>query len=174
MQGESPRFQTPEWLILIGGCVFILMLAVSAYWEADIRWLHFFQAWMYIAAIVAAFRPTRWGYFIGISAAGLWVYANLFATTFFFNGLQQLSQWIHTGQLQRPDLLIAVPAWFANLFVVVGCLWAYFRLAERHLRDAGGFVLAFILTTGFFALDMALFQPRYLGLFPRMLHPHLP
>jgi hypothetical protein len=44
----------------------------------------------------------------------------------------------------------------------------------QSLRDAGRFLVTFALTTGFFALDMALFQPRYLGLFPRMLHPHLP
>src|SRR5881409_1702838 len=54
--------------------------------EPDIRWLHFFQAWMYVATIVLAHRRNRWGYFIGFSAAGLWIYANLFATTFFFNG----------------------------------------------------------------------------------------
>jgi hypothetical protein len=71
-------------------------------------------------------------------------------------------------------LSIAVPAWFSNFFVVLGCLWAYFRLPGRSLRDAVRFLVAFALTTGFFALDMALFQPRYLGLFPRMLHPHLP
>jgi hypothetical protein len=88
--------------------------------------------------------------------------------------MQQLWQWIHTGHLERPDLLIAVPAWFSNLFVVVGCLWAYSRLPVKSLGDAGRFLLTFVLTTGFFALDMFLFQPRYLGLFPRMLHPHLP
>jgi hypothetical protein len=164
----------PEWFLLIGGIVFILVLAVSAYWEADIRWLHFFQAWMYIAAIVLGLRGNRWGYFIGISAAGLWDYANIFATTFFFNGLEQLSHWIRTGHLERPDLLIAVPAWFSNLFVVVGCVWAYARCSAKSVGDAARFLIAFALTTGFFALDMALFQPRYLGLFPRMWHPHLP
>jgi hypothetical protein len=97
-----------------------------------------------------------------------------FATTFFFNGLQQLSQWVHTGHLERADLLIAVPAWFSNLLVVIGCVWGYFRVPTQSLRDAGRFLVTFALTTGFFALDMALFQPRYLGLFPRMLHPHLP
>jgi hypothetical protein len=147
---------------------------VSAFWEADIRWLHFFQAWMYVAAIALALRRERWGYFIGISAAGLWDYANIVATTFFFNGLREISHWMHTGQLNRPDIAIAVPAWLANLMVVIGCLWAYARLPKRPLRDAGEFLVAFALTTCFFALDMALFQPRYLGLFPRMLHPHLP
>jgi hypothetical protein len=164
----------PEWLILTGGCLFILVLAISAYWEADIRWLHFFQAWMYIATILLAFRRSRWGYFVGIAAAGLWDYTNLFVTTFFFNGLQQVSYWLHTGYLERPDLAIAVPAWFANLLVVVGCLWAYSRMTGKSMRDMGRFVAAFALTTGFFALDMALFQPRYLPLFRGMLHPHLP
>ena len=85
-----------NWLIVIGGCFFILVLAVSAFWQADIRWLHFFQAWMYVATIALALRRNRWGYFIGISSAGLWDYASLVATTFFFNGLEQLSLWMHT------------------------------------------------------------------------------
>ena len=55
------RLGAPEWLILIGAGFFILVLGVSAWWEADIRWLHFFQAWMYIAAIVLALRQNAWG-----------------------------------------------------------------------------------------------------------------
>jgi hypothetical protein len=174
MQTENVRLRAPQWFILVGAGFFILVLAVSAFWEADIRWLHFFQAWMYVATIALSLRANKWGYFIGISAAGLWDYANIVATTFFLNGMQQLSQWMHTGHLQRPDLLIAVPAWFSNLLVVIGCLWGYSRLSRKSLGDAGRLLLAFALTTGFFALDMFLFQPRYLGLFPRMLHPHLP
>lgn len=174
MPDNSLRFRAPEWIITIGALFFIVVLTISALWEADIRWLHFFQAWMYIATIVLVIRRNRWGYFIGSSAAGLWAYANIFATTFFFNGLQQIPQWIHTGQIRRPDLLIAVPAWFSNVFVVLGCAWAYSRLREKSLHDSVKLLVAFVLTTGFFALDMALFQPRYLGLFPRMLHPHLP
>ncbi len=166
--------KAPEWLLVIGGGFFIFVLALSAVWEADIRWLHFFQAWMYLAAMVLGLRQNRWGYFIGISAAGLWDYANVVATTFFFNGLEQLAQWVRTGHLGRPDLLIAVPAWFSNLFVVMGCVWAYARLPKKSFGDAARFVMTFVLTTGFLALDMFIFQPRYLGLFPRMLHPHLP
>jgi hypothetical protein len=97
-----------------------------------------------------------------------------FRNKLFFDGLHQISQWIQSGHLQRPDLAIAVAAWFSNLFVVIGCVWAYSRLSTKPLSDAGRFVVVFAVTTGFFALDMALFQPRYLGLFPRMLHPHLP
>jgi|SRR5215475_3227075 len=174
MTFQNRDSNAPAWLILVAGCIFIFILALSAFFEPDIRWLHFFQAWMYTATIVLSFRRNRWGYFIGIAAAGLWDYANIFATTFFFNGMHELSQWIRTGHLARPDQLIAVPAWFSNLFVVVGCVWAYSRLPEKKLSDASRFIVAFILTTGFFALDMALFQPRYLSLFGRLLHPHWP
>ncbi|MGA2071962.1 MAG: hypothetical protein ABSH52_00535 [Terriglobia bacterium] len=174
MSKTNLQIETPQWLILLAGCCFILVLGVSAFWEADIRWLHFFQAWMYIAAIVLGCRRNPWGYFIGISAAGLWDYANIFATTFVFNGLEQLQLWIHTGRLARPDLLIAVPAWCSNLAVIIGCIWGYLRLPGKRVGDAGRLVVTFALTTAFFALDMALFQPRYLGIFPRLLHPHLP
>jgi hypothetical protein len=174
MSDTEPQVGAPEWLIFIGAAFFTLMLAVSAYWEADIRWLHFFQAWMYVATAILTFRCNRWGYFIGISAAGLWDYTNVFATTFLWNGIEELSRWVHTGHLGRPDLLIAVPAWLSNFIVVVGCLWAYSRLPNKRLNDLAKFVVAFALTTGFFALDMAVCQPRYLGIFRRLLHPHLP
>ncbi len=164
----------PEWLILIGASAFIVVLAVSAYWDSSIRWLHFFQAWMYLATIVLSLRGSRWGYFVGISAAAFWDYTSLFVNTFFYNGLQRLQAWIHTGHIERPDILIAVPAWFANLALICGCLWAYARLPEKRSSDVARFLLAFAVTTGFFALDIALVQPRYLGLFPHLLHPRLP
>jgi len=173
MSSTSGRVGAPEWLILIGGCCFVLVLGVSAVWEADIRWLHFFQAWMYVVAMVLSFRGSRWGYFIGFSAAGFWDYANVFATTFFRNGLEQLGFWLHTGHVARPDILIAVPAWFSNLLVVIGSVWAYTRMPEKSIGDLGRFLLAFVGTTGFFAVDMAIFQPRYLSIFPRLLHLHL-
>ncbi|HKF52624.1 MAG TPA: hypothetical protein VKB26_09945 [Candidatus Acidoferrales bacterium] len=174
MQKKERRIGAAEWLILIGGCVFVLVLAVSAYFEADIRWLHFFQAWMYLAAMALGLRRNRWGYFIGISAAGLWDYANIVATSFFWDGLQQLGGWIHSGHVDRPDLLIAVPAWFSNLLLIIGCVWAYSRLKEKSGGDIVRFVICCALTTGFFAGDMAIFQPRYLEIFRGLLHPHLP
>ena len=174
MKSDHRRLSLPEWLILSGAIIFILMLVVSAVWEADIRWLHFFQSWMYVATIVLGLRRSRWGYFIGISAAGLWDYTNIFATTFFYNGLQQLSAWVQTGHLRRPDLVISIPAWFSNFAVVVGCVWGYSRLRDKSAADLLKLLLTFVLTTGFFALDMWVFQPRYLGLFRQLLHPRLP
>ena len=164
----------PEWLILAGSCLFIFVLWLSAYLEPDIRWLHFFQAWMYLAATGLALRHSRWGYFIGLSAAGLWDYINLFVTSFLRSGLHWVSAWISTGQLERVDQVVAVPGWIGNLLVVIGSIWAYARLPEKRWSDLGRLAFAFILTTGFFAAAMALCQPRYLPLFRAMLHPHRP
>jgi len=164
----------PRVLVLIGCLGFIAVLFISAVWEADIRWLHFFQAWMYVATIVLAWRGAKAGLFIGFSAALFWNYGSTFVNTFFRNGLRELSAWIETGHLARPDQLIAVPAWTSNLLVVVGCVWAYARRDDKRAADLAWLLLAFALTMGFFAADMALFQPRYLGLFPRLLHPHAP
>ena len=173
-QTHSRGFGGPELLIVLGSCVFVFALALSAYFEADIRWLHFFQAWMYIATMALSLRRNRWGYFIGISAAGFWDYVNLFVTTFFSNGLHWLGTSLATGQVQHVDQIIAVPAWTGNFLVVLGCIWAFGRLSEKSSRDLVRFVLAFILTSAFFAADVAIFQPRYLPLFRRALHPHLP
>jgi len=58
--------------------------------------------------------------------------------------------------------------------VVIACVWGYARLREKSAADAVFLLLAFALTGGFFALDMALFQPRYLPTFAHALHPHWP
>jgi hypothetical protein len=168
------RLGGPELLIISGSCLFIFVLGLSAYFEPDIRWLHFFQAWMYVVTIALAFRRNRWGYFIGISASGFWDYVNLFVTTFFHNGLHWLGASLATGQVQHVDQILAVPAWIGNFLVFVGCIWAFERLPEKSLRDLARFLLALILTTAFLAADVAVFQPRYLPLFRRSLHPHSP
>jgi hypothetical protein len=110
----------PELLILAGSCVFASALWLSAYLEPDIRALHFFQSWMYVAAAGLSLRRNRWGYFVGICAAGFWDYVSLFVNTFLRSGLQWLSAWIATGQLRRLDQIIAVPAWVGNFLVLVG------------------------------------------------------
>lgn len=172
MKADERSFGAPELLIVTGSCIFIFILALAAYFEADIRWLHFFQAWMYIATVALSLRHNRWGYFIGISAAGFWDYINLFVTTFFRNGLHWLGASLATGQVQHVDQIIAVPAFFGNLLVIVGSIWAYQRLRKKHPSDWGRLALAFVLTTAFFAADISLFQPRYLPLLRRSLHPH--
>ena len=162
----------PEVLIAAGCCLFIFALWYSAYLDPTIRWLHFFQAWMYLLPLWLARRRNRWGYFIGISAAAFWEYIAAFVSTFLRSGLHWLSASFAAGRVLHPDQLIALPAFAGNLLVIAGSLWAYTRLKEKRRSDLARFALAFVLTTGFLAAAIAVCQPRYLGLFRGMLHPH--
>ena len=59
---EQAVSRTGVWLITLGGVLFIFALFISAYWEADIRWLHFFQSWMYIATIGLVWANRKWAF----------------------------------------------------------------------------------------------------------------
>lgn len=159
---------------MLGSSLFVFILWLSAYFQPDIRRLHFFQAWMYVATVWLSLRRNRWGYFIGISAAGLWNYVNLFVNTFLRGGLEALADWVASGRLAHADRIVAVPAWIGNALVIAGCVWGYARLGDRSAKDWLRFPIAFALTTLFFLVDIALFQPRYLALFRDVLRPHRP
>jgi hypothetical protein len=152
---------------------FIAVLAVSAYWDTSIVWLHVLQSLMYVATIVLVLRHNRWGYFLGFSIAAFWNYAQFFVTSFLRAGLQQLSILVHTGTLPRPDLFISVPAVAFHFVMIVCCALAYPALSGKRLSDIWRFLFTFAASTAYFAAIMALAQPRYLGMFPRMLHPEL-
>jgi hypothetical protein len=128
---------------------------------------------MYIVALALIWKRSKWGYFAGSGAALFWNYTTLFVNTFLKNGLEQTQVLLHTGQLPRPDLFIAVPAWTGNLAVLFGCIVGYLLASEKRWTDVLRLVTAIACTTAFFGLIVALYQPRYLPLFREALHPHL-
>jgi hypothetical protein len=155
----------PEWLITIGGSMFIFALAISAVFVPDIRWLHVVQALMYIAAMFLSFRRNRWGYFIGASTAGLWNWLVLFASPLFAEMIDHPA---------RPDLILQGIAWLANLAVIVGSVWAYVRLTTKSGRDIGRFILTFVGMTAFLVGATAILAPEYLVVFTKARDPHWP
>jgi hypothetical protein len=164
------RRTTLDWTIVAECLAFILILAVSAYWEPDIRLLHFFQAFIYVAVIGLSLQHNRWGYFIGISIAAFWNAANIFATTFLRAGLSQLGELLTTGHVSRPDLFIAVPAALTHFLLILCCLWAYARFDKKQWSDIPVFLTSAVVSIGYFAAIIALLQPRYLPIFKRLLH----
>lgn len=170
---RGTRASAADWTIVVCCGVFISILALAAWWDPSIRWLHFFQAWLYVATAMLVLRQERWGYFLGMVTAGFWNYATLFLNNFFHAGREQLGILLSAGQLPRPDLLIAVPAVAAHFVMIGCCLWAYLRLPRHEAADGGRLVASAVLSIGYFAGIMALFQPRYLVLFSRLLNPHL-
>jgi hypothetical protein len=159
------RFTAPEWLITIGGSFFIGVLAISAAFLPEIRWLHAAQAAMYVAAIVLSIRRRPWGYFIGASVAGFWNWLAMFGSPLFAEFIAQPA---------RPDLVLQTLAWFANLAVVVGSVLGYRRLAVKSPRDGGSFALAFLATTAFLVGSTYLLAPTYVSHLSGVLHPHWP
>jgi hypothetical protein len=165
MPTRGPGIGPAEWLIAVGCGVFVLVLAISAVFVPDVRWLHVFQAGPYIAAVFLSIRHSRWGYFIGVSAAGLWNYATFFTSPLF------VDVW---HRLDRPEVLIQGSGWLGNSLVIIGSAWAYARRTDRSRADIGRFAVAFVLSTAFLAAAVAIFSPGRLGFFPGLLHPRWP
>ena len=159
------RFTVPEWLVTIGGGFFIFVLAVSAAFVPEIRWLHLVQSSLYVAAITFSIRRSRWGYFIGASTASLWDLLALFASPLFAEILD------HPG---RPDLILQGLASVANLAVVIGSVWGYRKLGDKSREDIGKLIVTFVLTTGLLVAATAILAPDYLVAFTRARHPHWP
>jgi len=167
------RLTKLDWAIVAESIVFIFILFISAYWDKTILWLHIFQSGIYLAIIFLSIRHSRWGYFIGIAISAFWNMGSLCVNNFFHSGRINLQTSITSGHLMRPDQIIAVPAVLTSFLLIICCLWAYTRLNKKRFSDVARFLTAAAMTIGYFALIMFLFQPRYLGMFPRMLHPHL-
>jgi hypothetical protein len=140
---------------------FIIVLAVSAYWDRSIRILHVFEALPYILAAILVLRQHKFGYALGAVSGAFWLFMAGFRSTFIRNGFERLL----SGGWDRPDLLIAVPAAVATgglaLFSIVG----YACLPRKSWRDVLPFAAAVVLVPAFFIAIFAAFAPQFLGMF---------
>ncbi len=161
-----------DGMVIFGAAGFIAILALSAMFDHTIIVLHAFQALMYLAVIALVSRRNRWGYFLGAAIAGFWNYVNLFVTNFFESGLRALQHLAATGQLTHPDLLVAVAAVAFHLLMIAACLVRIVQTSRKAGADLRAFLITLVASTAYFAAIVALFQPRYLQIFPRLLHPH--
>ncbi|HEY7502122.1 MAG TPA: hypothetical protein VH740_26615 [Vicinamibacterales bacterium] len=147
---------------------FVVVLAVSAYWDPTIRMLHVFEAVPYLVAAMLTLRQKKPGYILGFASGGFWLWMAGTRTTFVRNGFEQLAILLRTGHVDQPDVLIAAPAAIATGGLALLSLVGYFRSRTRSWRDAGLFVLALGAIAAYFAAIFAAFAPRYLVLFERL------
>jgi hypothetical protein len=162
----------PRWisaLILIGAGFFIFALILSAVFDPTIRMLHALQALIYIAVIYLTRKGSAWGYGAGFFIAVLWNYTNLFVTTFIKAGLEQLSILVRTGQLQRPDLVIAVVAAGGHFLLIIACLAAFLRM-RPDARRWGQFLGGGVIAVAYFAAIIITTGPQYIPLLRRIFH----
>jgi hypothetical protein len=159
-----------DGLAALCAAAFIVILGISAYWDHTIRELHAFESLPYALAAVLCLRGRKSGYVLGVAAGGFWLWMAGTRTTFVRNGFERLSGLLRTGQVDRPDILIAAPAALVTGGLVIFSLWGYFRLRDKSWRDLGLFVAATALVAGFFVAIFAAFAPRYLGMFKPIFH----
>jgi hypothetical protein len=124
-------------LIVGAALVFIVVLAVSAIFESDIRMLHGLQSLIYVTIIVLAVRHNKWGYAIAIGIGCAWDAYNLFASGFIAAGADAWHAFVTTGRIEDPVAFVALPGGLANAVLVVGSVWAYARIDRKRWSDIG-------------------------------------
>jgi hypothetical protein len=147
---------------------FVAILGLAAYWDPSIRVLHTFEAIPYLMAAGLCLRQRKVGYLLGVAGAIFWLWMAGTLTTFVHNGFERLAVLLRTGQVDRPDVLIAAPAAIFAAGLAGFSLWGYSRLRNRSWRDLGLFVVTLAGVAAFFIAIFAVFTPRYLGMFRRL------
>ena len=172
LNAATPGVTGARWIrvsILIGAGFFIFALILSAVFDPSIRLLHALQAMIYVAVIVLTRRDSAWGFGAGTVISALWNYGNIFFTTFFRGGLEQFGVLLRTGQLHRPDLLVAVIAVAGHFLLIVACLAGFLRLRPRAIQW-GQFLAGGVLAVGYFMLIIVTTGPQYIPLMKQILH----
>ena len=155
---------------LAAGCaaVFIVVLAIAAYWEPPIRVLHAFEALPYALAGILCLRQRKFGYLLGAASGAFWLWMAGTLTSFVRNGFERLAMLVTTGHVDRWDQFIAAPAALSTGGLVLFSLWGYLRVRSKAPVDLAVFVVLLALIAAFFITLFWLFAPQYLRLFDRL------
>lgn len=165
---ELPSPSWIQWLIAGSCAVFIFVLGLSAVYDPSIRVLHMFQALIYVGVIILSRKNSAWGYGAGCLIAALWNWTNLVHTTFIANGFRELLAALHTGQIRRPDQLIAVLAATAHFVLIASCLLAYLRIPPKDSSDLLKFLGGGFIAIAYFVGIINLFGSQYVPLLKRV------
>src|SRR4051812_37677214 len=83
---RSRSLSLPDRLAVASAALFVVILAVAAYWDSSIRVLHLFEAVPYLLAAGLITRQRRFGYLLGVASGAFWLWTAGFLTTFIKNG----------------------------------------------------------------------------------------
>lgn len=155
-------------LIGLSVALFVLVLIISAWFDASIRVLHVFEALPYCAVPWLCRRKPKAGYSLGFASGAFWLWTAGFLTTFIRNGFERIVMLAESGSVDRPDILLAVPGFMGTLGLVVFSLIGYFQLQNKKWNDILLFLAMLVLVFLFFILIFALFTPHYLQMFGKI------
>lgn len=152
----------PRWVLVwirIAAGLFLLALTLSALLIPQLRFLHLFQALIYMAVIVLTRRNSAWGFGAGVVIAVLWNGLNLFVTHLFQEGIGQFWSLLHTGHVSRPDTLMVMAGGVAHFLLIIACMAGFLELrpTRKHWAQffAGG-----LLVSGYMVLIVVTTAPR--------------
>jgi hypothetical protein len=166
------RSSNPAWIdtcIMVGAGFFIFALFLSAVFEPKIRLLHALQALIYFAVILLTRRESAWGFGAGAAIAVFWNYVNLFVTSFIADGIRQFVTLVRTGQVERPDLFVAVVAAAGHFLLIVACLAGFLRIRQNKV-SWGQFFAGGIIAVGYLVAIIFATGPQYIWIIRRVFH----
>jgi len=144
--------------IYIGSALFLVALLVSAIVVPGLRFLHSFQALIYVAVIVLARRNSAWGYGAGFSIAVVWNAMGLFLTHLIERGAAAFVASLRTGHVQDLVPMMVTLGGIGHFILIAAALTAIIRSTEKKSwwKFAGGGVLA----VAYLALIVSFSHPR--------------
>jgi hypothetical protein len=160
--------KSARWLlfcIYLSTALFVFILFVSAWADKSIRVLHVFEAIPYIAAPLLCEKRPKVGYSLAFASGTFWILIAGFFTTFIRNGFERAIMLIETGTVDRPDILLSVPAFFGTLGISLFSTLGYLQLNNKSWKDFFLLLVMIIAILLFFILIFAAFAPQYLGIF---------
>jgi hypothetical protein len=149
---------TRVWIPL-GAGLFIFALAGSAVAVPQLRLLHSFQALIYVAVILLARRDSPLGFGAGIAIAVAWNSLEWLGPHLIQAGAHELWTFLSTGQIRRPDTLMAFIAGIAHIILIVACL-AAFRQLHPGKKEWWQFLAGGLLVLAYFAVIVATMLPH--------------
>jgi hypothetical protein len=131
--------------------------------------LHVFEAIPYVMAPWLCRKIPKVGYALAFAAGAFWILCAGFLTTFIRNGFERVVEFVETGRVDRPDILLSVPGFMGTFGLVVFGLLGYWQLQDKRGSDFFLFAGMFIAILLFFLLIFFLFTPQYLGMFRQLI-----
>lgn len=156
-EARIPGSSTRIW-IPVGAGLFLVALFVSALVVPQLRPLHFLQALIYLAVIVASRGNKVWALGAGFAIAVFWNGLQLFVTHLMQAGAIVFLSFLRTGQITRLDTMMVTLGGIGHFILILACLVAFrrARTGKKWLK----FVAGGLTTLAYFALIVKIALPQ--------------
>jgi hypothetical protein len=149
---------TRVWIAL-GAGLFIVALFGSAVAVPQLRWLHAFQALIYVAVIFLARKDNALGFGAGTTIAVAWNGIEWSGPHLIQAGAYEFWAFLSTGHLHRPVTPMVFIGAIAHIVLIISCV-AAFKQTNRGKKQWLQFLAGGLLALAYFALIVAVLRPH--------------